>query len=119
MTPQAQITSTGGTDFYRQVAVFAYASYINEGRGTVVIQKSAFITLHDGRIEAHLQYIRQGESSEFVPSKVSEQINLYNPEKECVLTMIDEKGEAAVITLSSDRIGMTPRKAFEEEITKD
>ena len=45
------IQSTDGTDFYRQVATFAYASSIQYGFGAVIVTEGEFRTSAYGRVQ--------------------------------------------------------------------
>jgi hypothetical protein len=88
MVPLNHIDATGGTDFYQQVAIFAYGSYIELGYGAVIVTEGEFRVHGGGRVEASLTYIPFSQEAE-LPDEVIEQINDYDPELQCVFAMVD------------------------------
>ena len=109
------IQSTDGTDFYRQVATFAYASSIQHGFGAVVVTEGEFGTYGDGRVAANLEYVSYSLDAD-LPSSVMALIEDYDPELECVFAMVDGTGEATCVTLTARQTGATPKRLFEEAI---
>jgi hypothetical protein len=116
MSHVIHIQATGGTDFYRQVATFAYGSVLEHGRGAVVASQGEFRTHGDGRVEASLMYVANSERADLLPPEVVDMIQDYDPEGECILAMVDSAGEAACVSLSANEMGSTPRQLFEEAI---
>jgi len=95
MEPTIHINASGGTDFYQQIATFAYGSYVLHGSGAVIVT--------------------EGE----LPDEVIEQINDYDPELQCVFAMIDSEAKASVLTLNAaEHMGSTPKMLFEEAIKR-
>jgi len=45
MNPSIHIKAADGTDFYQQLATFAYASYVHHGFGAVVITQGESMAL--------------------------------------------------------------------------
>ena len=110
------IQAADGTDFYRQVATFAYASSIRQGFGAVIVTEGEFRTYGDGRVEAKVVYVPYSLDVD-LPSEVITLIWDYDPERECVFAMVDGTGKATCITLTARQMGATPKRPFEEAIT--
>jgi hypothetical protein len=112
------IDARDGTDFYQQIAVLAYGSFLQHGFGVVVVAEGEFRVRGDGRIEVSLSYIPFSQEADH-PDEVIEQINDYDPELECVFAMVDSKSKAAVLTLNArEHMGSTPKRLFEEAIKR-
>ena len=48
MSQVIHVQAAGGTNFYEQVATFAYGSYVHHGFGAVIITQGEFRTHGDG-----------------------------------------------------------------------
>ena len=72
------IQAADGTDFYRQVATFAYASSIRQGFGAVIVTEGEFRTYGDGRVEAKVVYVPYSLDVD-LPSEVITLIWDYDP----------------------------------------
>ena len=79
MTQTIHINASDGTDFYQQIATFAYGSYVLHGSGAVIVTEGEFRVHGEGRVEAALTYIPFSQDAD-LPDEVIEQINDYDPE---------------------------------------
>jgi hypothetical protein len=114
MMLQVRIHATGGTDFYRQVAIFAYGAWLRHGYGAVCVKQETFHARKNGHVAAQVTYIPYSAEA-FLPSEVTEMINAYDPKRECVFAMIDAQGSASCVTLSAEEhMGSTPKQLFDE-----
>lgn len=114
MLIEHDITAKDGTDFYRQVASFAFENYTDHGLGAVIIRDGHFKPNPDGSINATLLYASYILDSDILPPEAIEQINLYNPETEVVL-LIADLNDGSCITLRADKIGCSPLEAHTKE----
>ena len=118
MTQTIHINASDGTDFYQQIATFAYGSYVLHGSGAVIVTEGEFRVHGEGRVEAALTYIPFSQDAD-LPDEVIEQINDYDPELQCVFAMVDSEGKATVLTLNAaEHMGSTPKMLFEEAIKR-
>ena len=115
MTQTIHINASDGTDFYQQIATFAYGSYALHGSGAVIVTEGEFRVHGEGRGEAALAYIPFSQEAE-LPDEVIEQINDYDPELECIFAMVDSEGKATVLTLNAQKLDSTPKRLYEESI---
>ena len=113
MTQTIHINASDGTDFYQQIATFAYGSYVLHGSGAVIVTEGEFRVHGEGRVEAALTYIPFSQEAE-LPDEVIEQINDYDPELECIFAMVDSEGKATVLTLNAQKLDSTPKRLYEE-----
>ena len=118
MTQTIHINASDGTDFYQQIATFAYGSYVLHGSGAVIVTEGEFRVHGEGRVEAALTCIPFSQDAD-LPDEVIEQINDYDPELQCVFAMVDSEGKATVLTLNAaEHMGSTPKMLFEEAIKR-
>ena len=110
------IQASDGHDFYRQVATYAYSEFMRKGVGAVVIAEGHFQVFGDGQIEAVLLYVPYTDDSEILPPEAEQQIDAYNPDRECVLALADGNGEGSCLTLTANQMGSSPKTLFEEAI---
>ena len=116
MATTIYIKATDGTEFHRQVAVFGYSEYIRHERGLVLIVEGGFRKHADGGVEATLRYVALEEEPGLVPTEVVPMVKEYDPQRECVLAMIDGTGKATCVTLTARQTGATPKHLLEEAI---
>ena len=118
MDQTIHIKASDGTDFYQQIATFAYGSCVLHGSGAVIVTEGEFRVHGEGRVEAALTYIPFSQDAD-LPDEVIEQINDYDPELQCVFAMVDSEGKATVLTLNAaEHMGSTPKMLFEEAIKR-
>ena len=118
MEPTIHINASGGTDFYQQIATFAYGSYVLHGSGAVIVTEGEFRVHGEGRVEAALMYIPFSQDAD-LPDEIIEQINDYDPKLQCVFAMVDSEGKATVLTLNAaEHMGSTPKMLFGEAIKR-
>ena len=110
------IQASDGRDFYRQVATYAYSEFMRNGVGAVAITEGHFQVFGDGHIEAMLLYVPYTDDSQFLPPEASEQVDQYDPERECVLAILDANEKGTCVTLTAERLGSLPKTLFEEAI---
>ena len=116
MNVTIHIKASDDTEFYQQIAAFAYGSYAQHGFGAVVITQGEFLKNNGGNIEAHVMYVPHSEDEALLPEEAIEFINDYDPERECVLAMVESTGKATCITLTAQQMGSNPKRLFEEAI---
>ena len=69
MSSHLRVEAADGADFYRQIAVFAYGSYLEDGFGAVVISQGEFCTHGDGRVEAVLSFVPYADDAGLFPPR--------------------------------------------------
>ena len=106
-----------GRDFHRQVAIFGYGEYVRRQRGVVLLAEGEFRKHADGSITATLTYVAVQEEPGLLPPEVVPMVREYDPDRECVLCMVETTGKATCITLTARRTGATPKHLFEEALT--
>ena len=116
MATTLYIKATDGTDFHRQVSIFAYSEYVRHQRGVVLIAEGGFCKHPDGSVEATLTYVAHQEEPELLPPEAIQMVQDYDPERESVLAMMETTGKATCITLTAQDTGTTPKRLFEEAI---
>jgi len=112
LTRQVQVNAKDGTDFYVQLAAFAFEGFIDAGLGCVVIHQSWFIHYPDGRVDAGLTYLPYDLENEDFPAEAVEMIDEYEPESEVVLAVVDSQDKALCIRLTTQKLGCSPATAF-------
>jgi len=81
----------------------------------VIVTEGEFRVHGDGRVESALAYIRFSQEAD-LPDEVMEQINNYEPERQCVFAMVDSGGKAAVLTLNAQKLASTPKRLYEKYV---
>ena len=74
------------------MATFAYGAYLEHGFGAVIFTQGKFRTHGDDRVEASLTYEPYSAESDLLPAEVVDMIQDYDPERECILAMVDSAG---------------------------
>jgi hypothetical protein len=114
----AHFVARDGAEFHRRIAVFAYASYTEDGRGCVLLHQNQFTRHRDGKIEATVVYAPATEANA-LPPECRDRIAAYDPSVECVFATIDPTNQALVITLGAREIGTTPKRLYEAAMLQD
>ena len=115
--PSLHLTAPDGTQFYRQVAVFARCSQLQYGVGAVFIREGRFRKSASGSIEASVDFVHWSDDAGF-PTEVTEMINEYDPKLQCVVVILSDDGSATCLTLKGRDLGATPDKLFREALAE-
>ena len=85
----------------------------------MIITEGEFRNHGDGRVEASLTYVPYCEETDLLTPEIVDMIQEYDPDRECVLAIVDSAGKAFCLTLNAqEHMGSTPKQLFEETIKK-
>lgn len=100
------------TKYWKQLAAFAYSSYLEYGNGVVRIKEKPSQPFSPANLDKHFQYIPFDPENEEIPQDAVKMIKKYNPKKELVLMNTDAKGQTVCLQLTAKKLGITPLEAY-------
>ena len=98
--------------YWKQLAAFAYGSYLDYGDGVVQIKEQPAQPFSPANLDEHFKYIPFDPDNEEIPTDAVEMIAGYKPEKEVILMITDAKGQTICLQLSAEKLGITPLEAY-------
>ena len=119
---------------YREIAGFAYESFLREGAGLVVVREGDFVRHPDGSVEAPLEYLPMGEGESVelgksvesgksvelgVRASMPEAVSAYDPRRECVFGMVDASENWTIVTLTAGKLGATPEAILGDRLSRE
>jgi len=100
------------TKYWRHLASFAYASYLDYGDGVVQIKEWSAQPFSPVNLEEHFKYIPCDFETDNMPLEAAGMVAEYDPEKEVILIIEDLKGQKLCLQLSAEKLGCTPLEAY-------
>jgi len=99
--------------YWKMLAAFSYASYLEHGDGAVLIKEQPSQPFSPADLDKHFQYIPFNPDNDDLPMDAVEMITEYDPEKEVILMIVDAKGQTVCLQLSAEKLGVTPLEAYQ------
>ena len=96
----AHISESTANGYVDALLAFARSSYVETGKGLVVIREGNLKRDIDGRIEAIVQYAPVSTHGHEIPAEATSQLDEYDPEGELVLAILANGGQATVVTMT-------------------
>jgi len=98
--------------YWKQLAAFAYGSYLDYGNGVVQIREQPAKQLYTDEINELFNYFPFDPDNDDIPMDAVEMIAEYDPEKEVILMIVDAKGQKICMQLSAEKLSVTPLEAY-------
>lgn len=100
--------------YWKQLAAFAYESFLEHGDGVVLIKEKPSQSFSSADLDKYFQYIPFDPDNEEIPLDGVAMIVKYKPEKEVILMITDATGQTVCLQLSAEKLGITPLEAYKE-----
>ena len=98
--------------YWKMLAAFSYASYLEHGDGAVLIREKPSQPFSAADFEKYFKYVPFDPKNDELPLDAVEMITEYDPEKEVILMIVDAKGQTVCLQLSAQKLGCTPLEAY-------
>ena len=100
--------------YWKELASFSYASYLEKGFGAVQIKENPKQQFSPADLDKYFQYVPFDADNDKLPPEMAEMVDDYDPEKEIILMIEDAKGEKVCLQLTAQKLGITPLEAYKE-----
>lgn len=100
--------------YWKKIAAFSYASYLEKGLGAVVIKQNTSQPFSAASLDQHLQYVPFDPDNMEIPLDAVDMLVEYDPETELVLMIEDANGQKVCMQLTAHKLGISPYEAFKE-----
>lgn len=100
--------------YWKQLAAFAYESFLEHGDGVVLIKEKPSQTFSSADLDKYFQYIPFDPDNEEIPLDGVAMIVKYDPKKEVILMITDANGQSVCLQLSAQKLGINPLEAYKE-----
>ena len=99
--------------FWHDLAAFAYADFMENGRGAVMIKQIPVQVMSTVALDKSLMYISLDLCKRTFPEQSTEMIECYCPTEEAVLLILDGRSNLICLLLNETNFGETPEEAYE------